>query len=276
MSNFKEWLNLKEMSVKKFDLVGQWGPEAKKAYGYNKQDVGILENPKGQQKIIKKWSNSKEDFNLIFVRSSQANKHREVGEVNADWVKNNLGIDVQPDPDAITIIFTQNTGAEKIPMTAWTIAHRLGHAIRRDNVFEKYFFDELVRDFRELLRDVYKISDSRSSYEYPDQKSLLALAREVGTMKSAREGNLRNFFEFIYELVAQYITTGKIVFKDLPKSLILQKRFAWGNPIHTTAHHNLSDDDLLEFNYQLQNLADKYEHYLDSVFIGLVGKIFVM
>jgi hypothetical protein len=51
--NFKEWLKLNEMPITNFNLVGQWGKDAKRAYGFSKKDTGILENPKAVEKIHK-------------------------------------------------------------------------------------------------------------------------------------------------------------------------------------------------------------------------------
>lgn len=283
--NFKDWL-LNEMPISKFQLMGQWGPDAKRAYGYSKQDTGILQSPAAVSKIHKHWSNTQYDFDFYFLRSNKARKQVEVGQVSPEWVKQNLDVDIQPNEDAITIIFTQNTGAEKIPMTAWTIAHRLGHAIRRDKNFETYFANELTKDFRELLKEIYGIDRQRQQsmggYGYgfnprqDDEKELRALAHAVGTMRSTRQGNLRNFFEFIYELVAQYIITGRIKFNPIPRSLVLRKRMAWGRPANDTRNSRIDDMAHEEWNEMLQGYADKYEHYLDSVFSGLVGKIYVM
>ena len=172
-------------------------------------------------------------------------------------------------------------------MTAWTIAHRLGHAIRRDKIFEQYFAKEIMKDFRELLKEVYGI-DKKYSYapgggygggygnSQIDEKDLRALAHAVGTMRSARQNNLRNFFEFVYELVAQWIITGNVKFNPLPMSLILKKRMAWGRPSNDTKRSKLDDIAHEDWNETLRGYADKYEHYLDSVFSGLEGRIFVM
>lgn len=280
--NFKEWL-LQEMPISKFQLMGQWGPDAKRAYGYSKQDVGILQNPRAVEKIHKSWSNTKQNFDFYFLRSNAARKHVEVGEVSPGWVKDKLGIDIEPNPESITVIFTQNTGDEKIPMTAWTIAHRLGHAIRRNSQFQQYLQEELTKDFRELLLQIYGI---QRQPQYPpsyfgsnlsdDSKQLRALAHAVGTMRSARQNNLRNFGEFSYELVAQWIITGKIKFNPLPKSLILRNRMAWGRPAPDTRRSRVSEADYIDWNESLQTYASKYEYYLDQVFSGLEGRIFVM
>lgn len=284
--------NFMEMPISQFALKGGWEPDPNKptkklpAHGYSKQDIGILKSPSGVEKIKRKWSNTKQNFNLIFLRSAQAKKHLEVGKVTPEWVKENLGIDVQPDENAITIIFTQNLGTQKVPMTAWMIAHRLGHAIKREDIFEVYFANQVMRDFREILRGVYGIyprkQQTYGGYGYgfapagDDMKELLALANAVGTMKSAENRKLFSFYEFIYELVAQYITTGKITFKPLPQSFILEKRVAWGRPNHRTAHSREDEDSHAGWNEALQNYAEQYTYNLDNVFDSLIGGIFVM
>jgi len=284
MENFKKFL-LNEMPISGFKLQGKWGPDAKRYYGYNKQDLGILENPKAVDKIHKLWNNTKYDFDFYFLRSYKASKHKEVGRVSIDWVKENLGEDINPKEDAITVIFTNNTGDEKIPMTAWAVAHRLGHAIRKENIFDEYFYKKINKDFKEILYYVYGLKFKEygdSGYNYYNdtppglvEKYKKALFTAVGKMKSARDNNLRNSNEFIYELVAQYIIKGKIQFNDLPRSLILDRRMAWGKPNYT--QKSIVDEEAYkEYNAQMHNNAEAYEHYLDSVFGGLVNKIFVM
>jgi hypothetical protein len=274
MDGFREFL-MSEMPITNFKLVGQWGPEAKRKYKYNSQDVGILENPKAVEKIHRSWSNSKNDFELYFVRSFKASKHIEVGRKDDQWVKENLGVDIAAKEGAITVIFTNNTGAEKIPMTAWAMAHRLGHAIRMDKTFEIYFRKEIDKDFGEILEYVYGVRTRPVSDVQRIERYRKALFSAVGKMKSARENNLRNSDEFVHELVAQYIITGKIEFNELPRRLAVDRRMAWGRPNHSFI--NATDETAyVEYNETLQSHAAKYEYNLDSVFSGLEGNIFVM
>ena len=86
----------------------------------------------------------------------------------------------------------------------------------------------------------------------------------------------RSFYEFPYELMAQYIITGKIKFNPLPRSLVLQSRMAWGRPNNITTSAKASEEELIEWNEMLDGHAQKYEYNLDTIFDGLVGKIFVM
>jgi hypothetical protein len=279
MEGFRKFI-LSEMPISNFRLMGQWGPEAKRGYGYSRQDTGILENPKAVEKIHKSWSNSKNEFDLYFVRSFMASKHREEGEKSREWVKENVGVDIVPKEDAITVLFTNNTGAEKIPMTAWAMAHRLGHAIRLDKTFERYVRQELDRDFKEILFYVYGMEEKASWSAQAHDRTMIeryrkALFSSVGKMRSARENRLRNSDEFVHELVAQYVITGKIEFNDLPDPLVVDRRMAWGRPNHTT--RGVRDRTAyVEYNDMLKSNAAKYEYHLDSVFSGLEGKIFVM
>lgn len=280
--NFREFL-LSEMPITNFRLVGQWGPDAKRRYGYAPSDTGILENPKAVEKIHKSWSNSKHNFELYFVRSSKARRHVEVGEVSAEWVKENLEVDIPAKEDSITIVFTNNTGAEKIPMTAWAMAHRVGHAIRMDSTFENYMRKEVERDFNEILKYVYgfdsrrdRMWGERDQNEYRNrERHRKALFSAVGKMKSARENKLRNSDEFVHELVAQYIITGKVEFRELPTTLTLDRRTAWGRPNYSTRR---ATDQAAheEYSNMLHSYAEKYEYNLYTVFNGLEGKIFVM
>jgi hypothetical protein len=279
---FREWL-LNEMPITGFNLRGQWGDGAKRRYGYSPKDTGILENPKAVEKIHKRWSNSKNDFELYFLRSFKASRHVEVGEVSPAWVVENLEEKIDPKPGAITVIFTNNTGAEKIPMTAWAMAHRFGHAIRRDKTFDKHMREELERDFNEILFQVYGMENRHLSRPWeadaPNrnlvEKYKKALFTSVGTMNSARENKLRNSDEFVHEVVAQYVITGKVEFKDLPDPLVLDRRQAWGRP-NSTTRRVIDKTAYTEYNEMLKSHAAKYEYNLDSIFSGLEDKIFVM
>lgn len=259
---------LNEMPINKFELMGNWGPKDRK-YGYNKQDIGILTSPKGVQKIHKKWSNSTNDFDLYFLRSAKAYKFIEEGERSAAWVKENLGVDIQPNPNSVTVIFTNNKGTEKIEMTGWMIAHRLGHAIRRTQKWEELITNELYKDLKPIVDNVYGLQHG----ELPVMK---AIAHSIGTMRTAREQNLFSFYEFAYELLAQWITTGKITFNDLPQCLKLDKRQAWGRPNPTMVCSRVPRDELLEYSETLKNQAEKFEYYFDWAIGALNGKMFVM
>jgi hypothetical protein len=286
---FGEWLKLNEMPITGMNFVPpqNWpelsGGKKRPGYGYNKKDLGILTSEPGRAKIINKWSNTKQNFVFYFVRSPQAKEYQEVGERSADWVKDRLGVDIQPGPEDITVLFTQNIGAEKIPMTAWMLAHRLGHAIKRTRGWSE-FSGQLQEQLAGIMQDVYNTKIRRTQVPSwdsseptrhlindPDShRSMKHLANNIGTMASARNQKLFNYYEFEYELFAQYLLTGKVTFNSLKETLV---KGAFGRP---GIYSGLSQQDLADHSENLNGIATGCEYYLDWALNELEGKIFVM
>ncbi|RDJ35203.1 MAG: hypothetical protein DWQ19_10305 [Crenarchaeota archaeon] len=277
--NFKEWL-LAEMPINKFELLGKWGPNDRPR-GYNRQDIGILTNPKAVDKIHRQWSNTKQKFDLYFLRAPKAKNYREIGEVSPEWVKENLDIDIQPNPETITIIFTQNTGAEKVPMTGWIIAHRIGHALYMNRA-EGYsngplmgFFQKVQRDFKQMTQRLFGSTPDQYGQYSRYQATPAHLAMAVGTMKSAKDRKLFRFSEFAHELFAQYLITGKIKFNPLPRNILMRNHMAWGH--HAPQTRWIRDEESYEHvSNRLEELEYEYEYELDYILEGLEGSIFVM
>jgi hypothetical protein len=126
--------------------------------------------------------------------------------------------------DAITVIFTNNTAAEKVPLTSWTIAHRIGHSSRRGDKGVEREWDYLIKELKSYCNNFmehhygivpsvqYGLGDNKYPYGY--------VAAILGTMKSARDNNINRPNEFLYELFAQYIINGRITLnKNLPKHI---------------------------------------------------------
>lgn len=277
---FKEWLQ-NESPIGDFELLGNWGDKAPK-YGFKKDDIGILTNAKAVEKIKRQWFKTQERFDFYFLRSVNAKDAIEIGEVSEDYLRDRLKIQLQPHADAITVIFTNNTGDERIPMTGWAMAHRFGHAIRRTNEWQ-YFNNEFMLEFKKLLKEVYnheiRLSNYAGTYQLGvdensiSQKAIHLLATAIGTMKSARTNDLRNFNEFQYELLAQYLLTGGIKFNPLPAQLVMN--YAWGRPSNAL-RGNVGGEAGVEWNEVLHNIADQFDSILDGMLGGLVGRIFVM
>ena len=268
--NFKQFLL--EMPITKFQLMGNWDKNAPKRK-WSDVDSDLLQSPKAVDRIHKKWSNTKENFELYFVRSKEASKFQQVGKVNKEWVKENLGFDINPALDTITIIYCGNIGGFYTqPMTAWTIAHRMAHSLlgKKSNYHFEEFITTLRRDFQEALEGIYNktynkpysyTSDIRSAVE----KDVHKLAKHMGTMKSARDKHLNSFYEFCYELVAQYIITGHIKFNEFPRKA--------GKDLYNRISH---PEDAKEWKEIFDTHARTYEHMLDSVFGTMLNGIYVM
>ncbi len=298
---FKDWLMF-EMPIRTLqhipkrrqpNLFGDsdpkdpWSKNAKRKYGWNSSDVGIVGTDAGITKFKKLWANTEHNFDFYLVRTKEGNKYLEVGEVTPEWVQEKLGIDIQASGDAITVIFTNNKGSDKMPFTAWTAAHRLGHVFQRSGIsgggIREYsqFKDEVINDLSQVLKTAYDYVLKANSYwgtpvsnpNFEGQQMLKKLATAIGTMQSARKNNLRVFFEFPHELLAQYLlTTSKIQFNQVAKQLITH--YTWGNA--QGLYRRLSDEGLFDMDYQLKVMADDYNERCKNILDAAVGRLFVM
>lgn len=286
--NFKKWL-LHEMPITSFNKVGDWGEDDPKR-GWDKPSIGILNNERGVQKIIDAWKNSPVDFDLYFVKQKGAWMQKFEGEVTEQWVKENLNLDIKPRGNSISVIFTQNQGGLTVPMTAWIIAHRLGHALeagsRRSQMFSKgsspgtysYMEAQIRQDFIYLLEEVFGIEKPYSGFNTTGRGSdidkwMLKLMSAVGTMKSARNNKVANTAEFIHELFAQTIINGKVKFGSFPKQLVA--KYAWGRP-SDARYSSARDDDIYQadLDSRLEAMADHYTHMVNQVLKEAVGRMF--
>lgn len=264
---------------KKCHLLGKTIGDFSKAHSFrSKVDRALVTHPNAIEKIKKQWQKTPYPFDIFVVNTPQAKKYMEIGEVEKEFVYNSLGLqpeEFQPDPDHITIIFTNNVGAEKIPLTGWIMAHRFGHALSasRGSVIGddwQAFLKHLEEIINSILSSVYDINP------YHLGKNFFIIAKyfvqDIGTMKSARDNKIRNFYEFGYELLAQYLITGKITLNALPDEIIREK-LPFGRKITAKAIpgriEQVGVDELEEYSLELQN-------FLDEILGAAIGKIFIM
>lgn len=267
-----------EAPIDNISLVGDWD---RNSSFRSPADRGILQSPKGIEKIKRLWQNTSNDFNMYMVNSPEANRYTEIGRVSVKWLEENMPKTypfLQLRDDQINVIFTNNKAAQRHPMTAWIIAHRLGHAF--------WSFDSKLNGYQDArgqmlfyigqLAGQYttrslgpRYETGRASYvEDPDHLRLfLALYHEIGTMKSARDRKIRNEFEFLHELFAQYIITGSLTFKPLPDAIKVGR---------TMFHFKGTEVDRDYYNGILEDLAMTLGDYFQQALDASVGSIYVM
>lgn len=224
---------------------------------------------------------------MYLVNDPRVNKSefREVGLVDMSFVRDKMKLTPEeiPDPsgDTIVIIYTGNFGDERYMASGWILAHRLGHALARGRgtPAQKWmeFTNNLRKRIADMLKEVYGIDVHSKTYDWANtaqkDKMLKYVAQQLGTMKSARDENLRNWYEFAYELLAQYLITGKIKFNPLPKSLVTgiagwgrkETRWARGEEARVAINEN-----------DLQELAEEIQYDLEGILGASVGRVFVM
>jgi tRNA nucleotidyltransferase/poly(A) polymerase len=272
-----------EMAIRQFKTVGDWGRRS----SFGDVDRKILTSPRGVEKIKRQWEKTPFDFDMYLVNDPRVNKSefREVGLVDMSFVRDKMKLtaDEIPDPDGntITIIYTSNTGAERYMSSGWILAHRLGHALARGRGFPAEKWQEFIKDLRkriaDILKEVYGIDVYGKTYDFQGNagrdKILKYVAQQLGTMKSARDNKMRNWYEFAYELLAQYLLTGKITFNPLPQSIITGIA-GWGRK---QTRYSKDEEAREAINTsELESIALEIEGDLETILGASIGKVFVM
>lgn len=269
MKNFEAYFT--EMALTDFKKIGDWDNK-KNRQGYDKQSLGILNSEAGVKKIQSAFNKIKDwNFNLYFLKKTNAWKNAEMGIVQPEFLEKiglTVGKDIpEPSDDQITIVFTNNAAAERIPLTSWLIAHRIGHAFsatdrRAWKSNSEGFYKNISYYLKTILEDCYNIpnrSNPNRAYIYSQTPELRNFLESIGKFRSARMKKLPRTGEFIYECFAQWLLTGDLQFNPLPQTVLNSNRKAWGTPIGR--NYRLEDemyaDDLLgQLRYEMINLFE--------------------
>jgi hypothetical protein len=278
-------LELMEAPIDDFNLYGDW---SRNSSFRHEQDRKLLQNPKAVQKIKNMWSNTPVSFNIMLVNSPEANRFMEEGAVTIEWLQTNMPktlAEIELADSSINVIFTNNKGDQRVPMTGWIMAHRLSHAFSRYDFgvmrgSQRQFpdFQEarsyILQTFSMVIRMLYhqnfpELGSSRDDFRITAEQDRLFvnLFHKVGTFKSARDGKIRNEMEFTHECFAQYITTGRVRFNPLPAHIKSGR-----------SHLSLkgSEFDVEYYNQSLTDCAEYLEEQFNQLLHRAVGKILVM
>ena len=270
-----------EMALSNLQKIGKW-EDKKSRHGYDKASIGILSSPEGLKKLentfnkIGGW-----DFNLYFVKLPNAWKQSEMGLVDINnlpqLIKVEAGKDFpMPTDNEITIIFTNNAAAEKVPLTPWTIAHRIGHSFaatfRRtnDNAIKNY--DASISNILKKLLMCYNIKPDTNiisrDLTLSNTYYMRDLYQKIGKFRSARLGKLNRPAEFYHEAFAYWLLhDGELNFNDAPQSLIDSNKQAWGTPVGM--NYRLQDEETAnDLVYQLKYEMEEKFHYMIGRHIG--------
>jgi hypothetical protein len=288
---FKLWLSEMPIGIWKQipDDPDKWKPDAKKKWGWPARDAALVSNPAAVQKIRNMFENTEFLFDFYFIRSKEAKKYGISGnwqsEVDAEWIKENLKVNIQANPEAITVIYAGN---QQETLTGWMMAHRMGHAFARTSSRKSlYQWEEFVRRLRQsmvwLIDYVYEYEIQKGAFGFGptdysgnEEPKLRRLAKDIGTMKSSKSGKLQRFDEFAYELLAQYLLSkNKIKFNNPAQQLIT--KYAWGKA-SSYLSNKIGDKDFekLDLQHTMEGLADEYGDLIHSVLTQATGKIFMV
>lgn len=294
---------LYEAPIDDISLIGNWGDQEKSNSFKDKRDRKILQNPKAVEKLRKKFAGTELDFNFYFVNLPRAgakpnttsDQTMELGVMSpeqlADLIPDAWQLIQQRvqergtnDSEAVNIIFTNNNGVNKVPMTSWIIGHRIGHAIaatnrwngmagRRDTTMWGNAVSTANRYFKDILTEVYHWK-STSSYQSTvfDDPVVSKFFEAIGTMKSARDRNLGGRpYEFMYEMFTQWLFTDNLKFNDIPR------RFG-SSSFGRRAYYMRNPEEDVGYGDMMLNhgLALELPDYFSSAVWDVQGKYLVM
>lgn len=191
----------------------------------------------------------------------------------------------------IVVILTNNIGDRPVAPSAWIIAHRTGHAFSVPNnkmdsrqgaainsylVAQRYMIT-MVKDITAIVSPFKDIRiGSRIGYDGDDSTKIMRLIFEhVGTCKSARLKLLYRPMEFLHELFAQYVITGKVQLNRFNGPDIIrileQSDIPWAiKPDH------INDDMLQDINESINGLETTIMEAFEQSLQDAKGTILVM
>jgi hypothetical protein len=248
-------------------------------------DKKLIPHPTNKLKTAKFFEQTPYDFRLFFSNIPGTGRYSEYGPMEPRVVQEIFGKNAEQilagHEDAITVVFVGNKGDSKVMLTPWMMAHRIGHAVQAGTRLaggrgawreaENHFF----RGINQLLKDFYgKSSNNRydSDANWAMSREYAALFNAIGTQRSSRTGQIKRPYEFLYELFAQYLGTGKIELNPLPK----QKDYGRKVFGRSTQSLRMTPGSEEESQYTTEVLARDMEIMFSDVLSELVGKVLVM
>lgn len=251
------FLRLFEMPMRDMSFQGNWDPKAKiggdpDEYGDDSQfgvwDVPTVKKMQNAIPVIRKrFENIDTTFDFIMVREDQKtdldSSYVEFGQAGdaerarfADYIKN-------PTEDAITVIFTNNTGDGLVTIAKpGNFVHRLAHvfgatARRTKNANQgiSYAMGEMEREIQSALVDLapgYGFEMQKSergpwgtshgwlrgdeTQQLINAQMLTAISNGPKGFNASKANKLARPYEFIYESLANYVQYGKINLNEEP------------------------------------------------------------
>lgn len=258
-----------EAPIADISHLGDW--EKSSSYR-DPRDRKLLTSVKALNKIKTMWKYPTEvDFNIILINNAEANRQTELGMIDRKTIPDLFpvsadSIEALLRDDQVNIIFTNNKGAERVPMTGWIMAHRFGHALYAGRG-RSFYMKEALATFNRYLGDILNEYGIGRYKPMENNGPVTRFLEHLCIFRSAREKNLRSSFEAFYELFAQYIIRGAITFNPLPKS------FKFGPSYYTYAR---PEDDYEYDNRAMEEMGDEMRQYFETAVHYAVGKVLVM
>lgn len=266
------------------------------------RDVAPIVSEAGRAKIVRAFRKTPFRFRFFVVSPQQEtySNGNEKREWNREYKSRLAAIRNRKASKSITVIYTHNatTRHDYMPMTAWILAHRVGHLNLVDNKLRNDYVFEAVRD--EIMascppqvkeRDVFPqlnyIDMSRLSYtvawsdmESDDWRPIVA---SLLNTRCSRKSELVRDVEVFAELIAQYVITGKVTLAPvqmLRNRIAGIREFSSPNRLGETLAKRYWTNILTHYSDEviqamIMRLESKLAIELHKWLSGLVGKTWV-
>lgn len=273
---------LAEMPIKNYQTIGNF----EKPGAFKGPDQKLMNHPGYIRKLERFFSRSRYDMNFWMSHKPGMRREREQGIISPEKVRELFPKEadaiLKEGEDAITIIFLGNYGDNKVMMTPWIVAHRMGHAFQASSRFNKKntpgdlwkeMEQSIFKEIHDMMRDKYGLLPYNPFDRYNPElnDSYRQIFEAIGTSKSARDKNLPRPYEFLYECLAQFIMSGEIKFNPMPQRIGAGKK-TFGR-YQSSYRWNGTDEERKEF---ADDLADLMTWRMDDILSGSLNDIFLM
>lgn len=206
-----------EMPVASFDTVGELGTTGKEMKGFNISDWKVTHSQKAIAKIYRIFEKTPFLFNFIIVFRRENNQSLMFNKnMTPEHLSELVGKPVQID-GAITVVYNNHITSDRnrMPISAWTLAHRLGHAVHlNSDVDEKNH--PIAKLWYKIDFDLTTMLEEALKKKIKTHNETL-MGAMFCTFKSARDDNINSNWEVIADLFAQYLISGRIRLNSIEK-----------------------------------------------------------
>jgi hypothetical protein len=181
-----------------------------------------LTSPKRQDKIRRVLQNAPVLIDLHFVNlpdQINLNQHIQgsyppkIGYLTPDQVSKQW-LSITPRPDALNLVYLQNEGDDRIPLTPWIIAHRMSHALGHgEPAAFNQLYDQVFLGTLQQVADQYQKGHVTPKF--------VTLAKVFGTTNACRTGQIKpnRTGEWLHDSLAQMCVVGDIRFNPAPSTI---------------------------------------------------------
>ncbi len=262
---YKEFF--KEAPISDFRPMGDYDDEIDQDY-YDDSDAEYYTGPawttgekkkihskKWQNKVAKSWSKTKNNYILIPVAGEDAYNYEiiergvvDVSEVQGDFpqgyeflqelnIIDQQGKRTEQHQDKTVVFFLGNAAADWVATSGWMLLHRLGHGSRTTRGKENPAYTQILTQIIQGLQSIYgnfgvdiRLDANYNSSRYKNSSAWADYGlQKIMTTGSARRNKVRDRFEGLYEMWAQYLNSGSVKLKA-PDSIDLTNVNSVPNP----------------------------------------------